>query len=134
MSRWEDEDGIDGPADRAWRAAMKDDARELAAKRPHCGKVGPATFGGIGTMVCTAKAGHVGPCYAAEQRRKRDRLVCNECTFMNCREPGIWRDEDNGRLYCGAHVIYVAPTASDDAYEARLNEREARREKAERER
>lgn len=52
----------------------------------------------------------------------------NVCTFLNCAEPGIWRDEDDGRLYCGAHVVYVAPDAEHDAFEQRLCDREKRRE------
>lgn len=50
------------------------------------------------------------------------------CAFGDCPGLGIWRDEDNGRVYCSAHVAYVAPGASDDAYEARLCDREKRRE------
>lgn len=50
------------------------------------------------------------------------------CSFRDCAEPGAWRDEDDGKIYCEAHVVYVAPTASDDAYEARLCDREKRRE------
>lgn len=31
------------------------------------------------------------------------------CVYLNCREPGIWQDEDGepGEVYCGAHLIYV---------------------------
>lgn len=54
----------------------------------------------------------------------------NFCSYLNCREPGIWRDEDDDRLYCGAHMIYVAPDAPHDAHERRLCEREERKERA----
>ena len=37
----------------------------------HCGKVSPAGFGGTGVMVCTAEAGHGGPCREARQRCRK---------------------------------------------------------------
>lgn len=33
------------------------------------------------------------------------------CSFLNCALPGIWKDEDDDRLYCGAHMVYVTPQA-----------------------
>jgi hypothetical protein len=30
------------------------------------------------------------------------------CSFMGCRSPGLWTDDEDGRPYCGAHLIYVA--------------------------
>jgi hypothetical protein len=34
------------------------------------------------------------------------------CIFLNCREPGVWSDEDSPNdVYCGAHQIYVAYNA-----------------------
>lgn len=37
----------------------------------------------------------------------------NHCSYLGCREPGIWRDEDDDRLYCGGHQIYVRPDDAD---------------------
>lgn len=43
----------------------------------------------------------------------------NHCSYLNCREPGIWVDEDDGRKYCGAHLIYVRPVDDDESRQKR---------------
>lgn len=37
------------------------------------------------------------------------------CAHAGCFRSGTWIDEDDGRGYCGEHIIYVAPGKDDEA-------------------
>lgn len=41
------------------------------------------------------------------------------CAHPGCFRSGTWRDEDDGRGYCGEHIIHVLPTGADVIAEKR---------------
>jgi hypothetical protein len=41
------------------------------------------------------------------------------CAHDGCFRSGTWIDEDDGRGYCGEHVVFVAPVSDDEARQKR---------------
>jgi hypothetical protein len=35
------------------------------------------------------------------------------CNHAGCFRSGTWRDDDDGRGYCGEHIIFVRPAPED---------------------
>jgi hypothetical protein len=60
--------------------------------------------------------------------------VTGICAHSGCFRSGTWRDEDDGKAYCGEHVLLVAPDAPHDALEADMRARLADREEERRSR